>query len=127
MNFKPTVDKSKLLEVLRKNLAEHEQIVREAKEGYRDKVREALSVRLKAIEEGGPINLSFDLKPPRDHSADYGTAIEMLEWTQDETISLEPHDFRQLVLNQWSWQRDFLTTNSLYSPAASGCLAGLGI
>jgi hypothetical protein len=124
MNFSPTVDKAKLLETLHKNLAEHEQIVREAREGHRKKVVEALTERLKVVQEGGPIELHFGLKAPVDYSHHYRNAIRTMEWAEEEKVVLDPNDFQQLVLNQWSWQREFMVGNALYSQtAASGCLA----
>lgn len=125
MNAPVKVSKASLLKALEDNLAEHQKIVQEAKAGYRDKAKGLLQERLDKVVSGQPFDLSFNLGAPQDHSTEYKNAIEMLRWSLDQEVTLEPSDFKALVLNQWSWQRQFLAGNSLYSATASGCLAAL--
>ena len=107
-----------VLEALKKNLAEHGDIVKEAREGYVKKAEEALAKRLQQIREGQVIDLTFHLSPPQDHSNAYRTVIKMLELHLEagcETIELKAADVQQYVLNDWGWMDAFLVGNASYS------------
>lgn len=113
-----TVLKADLLGKLRANLAEHAQIVREAREGYVAQAREALGKKLDQIREGNVVALTFALSPPLDYSEVYKTTIQMLEWSQDDRITLEADEFRQLVQDEWDWSEAFFSNTSNYSSLA---------
>jgi hypothetical protein len=55
------------------------------------------------------------LPMPEDHSRDYERVIEMLEWSQDETLELDESEFSTYVLDQWGWQEGFAQTYAMYS------------
>lgn len=117
-----TVAKDKLLATLKANLAKHSDIVREAREGYVKRAKAALESRLNEIRQGKVVALSFTLSPPQDYSEIYRTSIQMLEWNTEETVDLQPDEFKQLVLDQWDWRDNFLASNSHYSKQAKDWL-----
>jgi hypothetical protein len=114
-----TVKRTELLNKLVENLKEHKIIVKEAKEGYIKKAREALTARLQQLERLEPVNLQFTLQQPMDYSEVYETCISMLQWSRDDLVTLAADEFRQLVLDEWDWQENFLTSSSLYSATAT--------
>lgn len=122
-NIKMTTVASRtdVLEVLKKNLAEHTKIVEEAREGYFKEAEAALLRRLATLKASGPktvVSMYFELKPPVDHSAEYTTIIGMLEMHKPPTIELTADEYRQLVENKWDWMDEFLVSNSAYSATA---------
>lgn len=120
-NIKMTtrVDRAELLAALRRNLAEHAQIYKEACEGYARKAERALAERIGQVREGKVVNLVFTLATPTNYSEVYETAIKMLEWSKDETVELGPDEFRQLVEDKWDWSQGWLVAQSEYSSTAT--------
>jgi hypothetical protein len=107
-----------IIDHLKQNLAEHADIVKEAREGYVKSAEEALAKRLHQVREGKIVDLTFRLTPPQDHSNEYKTVLKMLELhleAGEETIQLKASDVQQFVLNNWSWMDNFLVSNSGYS------------
>lgn len=123
MQTELTFNKSQILAALRGNLERHQQIVAEARAGYVAESKRLLQERIETIEQ--VMNLQFPLQPPADHSNEYKAAITLLEMSVEHIVKLSYGDFRQYILNEWSWQRNFLSVNARYSSTASGCLAGL--
>lgn len=113
-----TVKKDVLLEQLRHNREEHVEQYRLAMAAYKDKVTEALTQRLEAVQEGRDIpprhELWRALPEPEDHRDDYDTVISMLEWDVSEEFELEEHQFRQYVENSWDWQVSFAANTMSY-------------
>lgn len=112
------VRRTELLDKLKANLAEHQQIVQEAHAGYIEQAKKAIADRLDKLQAGLCASLQFSLNPPADHSEVYRTTIAMLEWNQDEFVELGADEFRQLVLDEWDWTHAFLANNSAYSMSA---------
>lgn len=113
-----TVAKARLLAQLRQNLEKHSEIVAEARKNYVELARKQIEARLKLLEEGKIVNLYFDLDPPLDYSETYKTVIEMLEWSEDELIKLSSQDFRNMVMDEWSWASSFYGSNKRFSAQA---------
>lgn len=121
-----------VLDTLRQNLADHGDIVKEAREGYVKEAGEALQKRLDQIREGRVVDLTFRLTPPQDHSNEYRTVIKMLELhleAGEDKIELKAADVQQYVLNNWGWMDTFLLSNSAYSGKARSMTIekGLGV
>ncbi len=110
--------KDEILSRLRTNRETHTAIVAEARKGYVDRARESLRERLDQLESGKIVSLAFSLEPPQDHSDVYDTAIQMLELATDDLIELDSTQVRTLVMDQWDWTRQFLTSNAQYSATA---------
>lgn len=114
-----TVKTQDLLTKLQQNREAHKQIVEEAKEGYLKKAKKAIKDRMKDLEDGKIISLSFNLSPPIDHTEDYDVAIEMYKIHTEDKVVLTTQQFRELYLDKWSWKQTFLAANSMYSKTAS--------
>lgn len=112
------VNKQKLLETLRANLAKHADVVQEAREGYVQKAKEVLEKRLDQIKRGEVVGLQFTLNPPSDHSEVYKNSICMLEWHTGEEVELEADEFRQLVRDEWDWTGSFYNSTAPFSKKA---------
>ena len=114
--------KADVLVALKKNLEEHRKIVREAQVGYRKQFEQELELKLAALRAGDRVNPNSELVVPPHHVEDYERAIQILEMCVDEEVELDEHEFQAYVRGQWSWQRQFLTTNSVYSASATAAL-----
>tara|TARA_Y100000310_G_C20451686_1_gene701048 strand:+ start:492 stop:899 length:408 start_codon:yes stop_codon:yes gene_type:complete len=123
VNLKTSVSRVTLLDILRKNRAEHALIVEEAKRGYLDAARKALRRKLKEYEskntDSGKLeDLSVSLHAPRSHVKIYDHLIGLLELSSDDLIELDAEQYRHMVADEWDWMADFLLSNSNYSAAA---------
>lgn len=112
------VRKEDLVETLTKNRAEHRKVFEEAVAGYRKKSIELLEEHLERIKEGSLVRVYVSLPAPSDHTDDYDRALKMLEWSLDDEIQIDEQTFAELVMDDWSWKREFYTTNSVYSAIA---------
>jgi len=133
-----------VLEALRQNLAEHKEIVAEARLGYIncehifeeckadiEKARMNLVNSFAKLDCGDAIpmpTIHFPIPVPTDHSREFGTIIKMLELYKaahegnptnslkmPATIELKAADVRRFVLNDWQWMDHFLLVNSINS------------
>lgn len=109
-----TIDKNALALQLLENRKKHESDFNEAERKYRQKAISELEKRLAHIKAGGEIDLVFNLPVPREYLSSFDDAIKMLEWEQNETVTLTESDFRQYVMNKWEWTRHFIAGTSAY-------------
>jgi hypothetical protein len=109
-----TVDKATLLAKLKANRDEHREMFLQAQDVYRDKMIAELDLALQEAREGKKIRRSFSLPVPEDHTEDFNTAIQMLEWEQGDQVQLGYGDFQQYVQNQWRWAASFAANTSAY-------------
>jgi hypothetical protein len=117
-----TVDKTKLIEIMKENHGKHHDIVVEAQAGFRAKVIERLDEMLGQARDGKRIDIAVGLVVPEDHTDDYDRVIGMLELDIEETVELEESEYRQYVEDKWQWQRSFNASNSYYSRTAAANL-----
>lgn len=110
-----TVDKAKLIETLKTNRDEHRAIFDKAMEVYADKMIEELERRVREIKAKSKIRRGFSLPEPEDHTADFDTAIQMLEWDTGDEVELSFGEFQQYVQNEWRWQQSFAANTASYS------------
>lgn len=113
--MKVICNKSEILAKLKVNLAQHIQMVAEAKAGYILKAKQELTEKLAALELNKAVSVSSSLKVPKDYSTIYSTTIAMLESHTGTEIELSASEYRQLVEDEWDWTRDFVGSNSHYS------------
>lgn len=113
-----TVDKTQLLEKLRTERDSHKEIFERALEKYRERVVEELERRLTDIRAGKKIQLAIGLPIPEDHTKDYTTVIEMLEWDKGDEIELDMRDFARYVLGRWEWRDTWTANTASYVPGA---------
>jgi len=146
-----TANVDEVLTALRANLAEHNEILAEARTGYVEKCKvavikaqERLNKRLRQLDDGKAIQMEsihFSLAPPQDHFKEFATVIKMLELHQNAhnsqpggtdcagqaTIELKAIDVQRYVLNDWSWMDNFLLSNSSYSGKSRALAASKGL
>jgi hypothetical protein len=58
--------------------------------------------------------IHIELRVPRDFTAKYDAAIDMVEWDVRETLELTHAEFQCFVRDVWEWTEVFHTTNQLY-------------
>lgn len=112
--------KTDLKRILRENRAEHRTIFEKAQKAYRKKVVEVLDAQLKAAREDKQIELSTitRLVTPVNHEHDYDVALKMVDMEVENTISLDQEAFRQYVLDEWNWTRQWALSNSNYTSSS---------
>jgi hypothetical protein len=117
------VDRVKLLEIMKTNLAIHQQDYKEAVLGYKVKLLVDLQTAIMTVNEKTPDQLKgltlvrFDF--PSNHAKDYQEMIDMLEMSVDEHIELDSNSFQSYVKNRFVWSDSFNTSNSLYKQFAA--------
>jgi len=109
-----TVVKADLLDTLRSNRDEHRSMFLKAQERYREEMIVELDRALQEARDGKGIKRAFLLPVPEDHTDDFDTAIEMLEWDQNDTVELSQRDFLTYVKNSWGWQASFAANTQSY-------------
>lgn len=109
-----TVIKDDLVETLRANRDEHRSMFLKAQERYREKWIELLDQRLDEVRRGEKINRFFSLPEPEDHTKDFDTAIEMLQWETGDEVEISLRDFQQFVQNNWVWNQSFAASVGTY-------------
>lgn len=115
-----TVDKTKLIAILKENKEKHVKIFKEAYEEYRREYIEYLREAMRLAQGPGRVSTPDDYpSEPRCYVKSYDLAIQMMEWSVDETISLSEQDFRRYVKDEWEWTDDFYLSNSSYSSSSS--------
>jgi len=130
------IERTKLVEKLRKNRGEHEEIYHESVEGYLKALREALTELGEKVthiaSEGEDCDLHahweniqreelsdvVKLRKPKNSLTAYDEAIEIFEWDETEQVELTMKEFRSYVLDKWDWQDQWLHDNSGYSKSA---------
>lgn len=102
--------------MVQQNLAKHNEVLKQAKDGYIKAVKMHLEKHLADVQAGKKVNLRVfaDLEAPMDASAEYQTIISMLEMSTDEVIELTHQQFKQYVQNQWNWRANFVNQNRKY-------------
>lgn len=113
-----TVKKADLVKVVSDNRAEHRQIFEEAVEGYKKRAIELLEGHIERIRKGKIERVAVSLPVPEDHTADYDRVLKMLDMSVDDDVTLDETAFAEYVMDDWGWQRQFLTSSSAYSASA---------
>lgn len=116
------VKKDELLAKVRANRDAHRQLFLKAQDGFRARAIEELDQMLALARQGKEVRLFVGLTAPEDHTVDYDRAIDMLEMSTDDIVTIDQEDFAQLVRNEWRWFGSAMATNSTY--ASGGKLGG---
>lgn len=109
-----TVDRNDLLIILRKNRDEHRDLFLRAQEGFREEFIKILESRLEDARKNKRVDMHIALDVPIDQTKEYDRAIKMLEMTLKETIDLSENDFKNYVMNDWSWMPQVTISNTKY-------------
>jgi len=108
-----TVDKNELLAALKNNRKQHEDEFKKIMENYMETLTVKFEEGYDLLSKGKIPDLDMP-SVPESHIDDYDSAIKMVEMEVGETFVLEDRDFRQLVMDEWSWKRMFEMTKSAY-------------
>lgn len=138
-----TINRTKLLEKLKENRAQHEKIYLEALEGYREAAgdalrkiqaetsKEARDLLARKVQDTKAVDWSslLDGVPtfPENALKAYDEAIQLFEWDEAEDVKLGVDEFRSFVLDEWDWTARFLSSNSHYSRTARARAADMGV
>ena len=115
------VNKQELFNVLHSNMKIHEAKYKDAMCGYRVAVIGKLELLLNSIKDGGKIKTEVDMPDPEpeSHVKDYETAIRMVEMNVEDVIELTDLEFKQYVMDEWSWSVRFSSSSSSYSTSTT--------
>jgi hypothetical protein len=108
------VDKDQLIKTLKKNRKKHREMFLKAQDVYRVKMIEELDRALDEAKNGGTIRRAFSLPVPEDHTEDFDTIVQMLEWDKGKSVELTQSEFRTYVENEWGWQHSFAANTGSY-------------
>lgn len=113
-----TVIKTDLLVTVKANREKHKTEYAAAIAKYKEmliaKVNEKIE-EIKTTDDVTKVVLIIGLPVPEEHTSDFDTVIEMLEWAQGDTLELGQGEFNMYVRNQWSWARTFAANTSSYT------------
>jgi hypothetical protein len=119
---KVTVRKEDLVKAVQANRDEHRSIFEEAVAGYRKRGIELLEEHIARIKTGKLEQIRVTMPVPQDHTHDYDRVLKMLNMSTADEIELDENRFAQYVMDDWQWQRQFLTDSSAFSASALGKL-----
>jgi hypothetical protein len=111
------VDKDRLLATLKANRENHGAAYERAKAGYITVTTKQVESYLTRLANGELLERAFIPPPPEDHTSEYDSAIQMMEWSSDTTIELTQAQFAQYVQDDWGWRQQWLASNSTYLEA----------
>jgi len=123
------IEREILLNILKENCEKHIAQYNEAIKNYRTTYIKILKKNIKLAEK----NLEFvdveniNLPRPRSFEKEYVKAIKMIELSTDNSINLTSHEFTQLVLDDWSWKDDFISSSSSYSSSSSSSSSSISV
>jgi hypothetical protein len=105
-----------LLEIVTKNRKKHADEYAKARKGYQAKLVKALTEELKNAKQGKKVVFHhINLARPKKHLADYDRAIMQLKMATDSAVEMTNEDFAQLIMDEWSWKKEFSASNAFYS------------
>lgn len=134
-----TVDRLNLLATLTKNKEAHVKEYEAALRGYleeaKTKIAEQKQKALKEVEYAAQralneLNMfdptkaqdtivfckgiSFQLIAPKNYSAEYDQAIQMMSWETKDEVELSTSEFRSFIMDKWDWVEDFKISSARY-------------
>jgi hypothetical protein len=109
-----TVKKSELLDVLKKNRAEHRDTFERALKGFHAAVVKKLDEALADARAGRKYSHMFALTKPEDQTKDYDRVIKMVEMSVSDTVTLTKEHFACYVMDDWRWKDAFRGSTAMY-------------
>jgi len=103
-----------LLNLVIENRGKHSALYEEAVTNYRGFLKKELYKMLSALEDGKLVDQNIKLKKPECYTKEYDKAIKMLSLTSDKEIKLTEDTFTKLVMDDWHWQRSFISNTMSY-------------
>lgn len=108
-------DREEILGILRQNRGNHRRVFEDALENYRARLLRDLQDHVTELQRGRAPEVRIRLARPEDHTPDYDRMIKMVEMHQGDRIPMTEDRFAQLVMDDWSWKRQWLTTANTYA------------
>lgn len=112
----------KLLDHLKKNRNEHQEIVEEAQVAFRNRAIKEMDRMIAQAKKGEEIVMRVNLTVPTIHLKEYDNAIGILGMTKEAgetTVEITADEYDRFVDNNWDWTRNFATSNAPYSRKAA--------
>lgn len=110
-----TVDKAALIETLRVNRAQHEDVFLRACTQFQERAIQELEGVMAVIRSGKvPRMVGVSMPIPEQHTDDYDRAIAMLERHIGETVTLSEEAYARLVDDDWGWRDAFASSTVAY-------------
>jgi hypothetical protein len=103
------IDKDALLKKLKENLIIYQAEYKEAVEDYNKLVIQFSNDLALSIVNKAPFSPYLKTKEPADYTVKYEEAIDMLEYSVNQTITLDSVSFRAYIKNEWDWTNSFRT------------------
>lgn len=114
-----TVSKEELVSALTANRTQHVIDYNDSMAGYWEQAEKRAQRLLEQVKAKRTDEyLHIDLQRPESHEKDYDTALEMLEWHENDTIEVSQSEFKQFIQDEWSWKRQFAATTQTYTTSA---------
>ena len=114
------INKSELEKRVRANRDAHRGVFERAIEGYRKAAVRFFERQIDLARDGEQFQRAFMEPIPEDHTEDYDAVIDMLDMSEDDTVTLTAGEFRQYVRDDWGWKRDFIATSQAYIASDGG-------
>lgn len=111
------MNRLELLEIVRANKITHIAEFLEAVEDYKKLVLQIAQGNAKLAKTADLEQFKrIKAQPaaPVSYEDSYKRAIRMLELSVEDIIEVEEDVFNQLVLDEWSWKRQFTVANTMY-------------
>lgn len=111
------VKKETVLDILKKNLVQHQKDYDEAVLGWIEKTKSELKKILEKLDLPNAIEIRIDsihLPKPNSYVKEYEKAIKMIEYETREEIEISEVDFERYFLDEWNWKTSFLTNTTMY-------------
>ena len=104
------IEKQKLIATLTENLGIHKELYTSALLAWKQNYEKELGRHLKEVKKGEFADVLRLPSKPRSYAKEYDTALKQLEFSSDDVIPLDERNFKQYVLDEWSFDSHF------YSP-----------
>lgn len=118
--MKTTIQKAKLLTILKENKSNHKKLFLMAVDGFKKEAIGRLENKAEEIKLGKLDSVLIHLMFPENHEEDYDRAIKMVEMNTETKILLSEDEFSTLVMDDWKWKQNWLMTNQIYTSTAQG-------
>ena len=115
------IKKATLVDTIKANMESHRETYKTAVEEF----KRQQTVLLEELLEKARLGKPFDrmalsrMQIPEDHTDDYKLALEMLAHDEREVITLQQHEYRQYMRDEWEWRGRWAANTASYAMAAA--------
>ena len=104
-----TVKRDDIIDALHQGLKKHKIEYRNAVSEYEEACVKFLEEALEHVKSGvfDREKITLSLIKPENYSDEYQRILDMLEYSVDETLTLDADTFRAYFKGEWSWQARF--------------------